>query len=78
MIGTALSEIAADPDVASALFDILETQRILEAGPRVTLVPEGPRGRGITSLLAAQAGPVVPARPAAAPPPPPAEVMEEQ
>jgi regulator of protease activity HflC (stomatin/prohibitin superfamily) len=76
MIGTALSEIAADPDVASALFDILETQRILEAGPRVTLVPEGARGRGITSLLATQAGPVVPARPAAAHLP--AEVMEQQ
>jgi regulator of protease activity HflC (stomatin/prohibitin superfamily) len=64
MIGTALSEIAADPDVANALFDILETQRLLESGARLTLVPEGARGRGITSLLAAQPGAPAGVRPA--------------
>jgi regulator of protease activity HflC (stomatin/prohibitin superfamily) len=52
MIGTALSEIAADADVADALFEILETQKVLETGARLTLVPDGAKGRGITSLLA--------------------------
>ncbi|MGE5646925.1 MAG: SPFH domain-containing protein [Acidobacteriota bacterium] len=40
MIGTALSEIAADPAVAGALFDILETQRLVESGARLTFVPD--------------------------------------
>jgi regulator of protease activity HflC (stomatin/prohibitin superfamily) len=78
MIGTALSEIAADPDVANALFDILETQRLLESGARLTLVPDGARGRGITTLLATQAGPPPVRRPAAAPPPPPPELEERE
>jgi hypothetical protein len=54
MIGTALAEIAADPAVAAALFDILEAQRILEAPARLTLVPEGTRGRALSTLLASQ------------------------
>jgi regulator of protease activity HflC (stomatin/prohibitin superfamily) len=41
MIGTALSEIAQNPEVAGALFDMLETNRLLESGARVTLLPSG-------------------------------------
>ncbi len=37
MIGTALKEISGDPDVAGALFQLLETQRILDNKPKLTL-----------------------------------------
>lgn len=39
IVGTALNQIAADPDVASALFEILELQNIMEGRAAVTLIP---------------------------------------
>jgi regulator of protease activity HflC (stomatin/prohibitin superfamily) len=39
IVGTALNKIAADPDVASALFEILELQNITEGRAAVTLIP---------------------------------------
>jgi regulator of protease activity HflC (stomatin/prohibitin superfamily) len=55
MIGTALGEIASDPDVSKALFDILDTQRLLESRAQLTLVPEGEAGGSLlATLLAAQ------------------------
>jgi regulator of protease activity HflC (stomatin/prohibitin superfamily) len=39
IVGHALQRISQDPEVASALFDILETQRIIEGEARITLVP---------------------------------------
>jgi regulator of protease activity HflC (stomatin/prohibitin superfamily) len=55
MIGAALGEIAADADVSNALFDILETQRLIESGARLTLVPAGDSGGNLlAALLAAQ------------------------
>ncbi|ABU59420.1 MULTISPECIES: SPFH domain-containing protein [Roseiflexus] len=39
IVGTALNQIAADPDVASALFEILELQNITEGRASVTLIP---------------------------------------
>jgi regulator of protease activity HflC (stomatin/prohibitin superfamily) len=62
MIGMALSEIAADPDVAGALFDVLESQKLMESEARLTLLPRGAGGRGLLELLAAW--------PAATPPSP--------
>ncbi len=59
MIGTALKEISGDPEVADALFEILETQRILDNKPKLTLFLEGAKGRLIADLLAAQDGPPV-------------------
>jgi regulator of protease activity HflC (stomatin/prohibitin superfamily) len=41
IVGAALQKIARDPDVASALFEILEIQRIVEGPGRVTLLPAG-------------------------------------
>jgi regulator of protease activity HflC (stomatin/prohibitin superfamily) len=41
IVGTALEEIAADADVAEALFEILEIQRITESGAAITLMPSG-------------------------------------
>jgi regulator of protease activity HflC (stomatin/prohibitin superfamily) len=39
IVGAALQKIAADKEVAEAMFDILEAQRILESGAKVTLLP---------------------------------------
>jgi regulator of protease activity HflC (stomatin/prohibitin superfamily) len=41
IVGQVLNQIAADPDVARALFEILEIERILKAGAKVTLLPHG-------------------------------------
>ena len=56
MIGTALADIAADPDVAGALFDILESQKLLESDAQLTLLPQG-SGGPLLDLLAAKAQP---------------------
>jgi regulator of protease activity HflC (stomatin/prohibitin superfamily) len=41
IVGAALHQIAADPEVANALFDILENQRITEGKAAITLMPSG-------------------------------------
>jgi regulator of protease activity HflC (stomatin/prohibitin superfamily) len=53
-LGKAFAEIARDPDVAAALFDVLETQRILAGGAKIALMPGGPHGRMLASLVAAE------------------------
>ena len=52
-LGQALKEIAEEPTVASALFDILETQKILASDAKLTLLAAGPHSRILTDLLAA-------------------------
>jgi len=54
MIGQTLREISGDPAVADALFEILETQKILENKGALTLFYEGSERRVLTELLAAQ------------------------
>jgi regulator of protease activity HflC (stomatin/prohibitin superfamily) len=76
IVGEALQRISADPEVFSAMFDILETQKIIEGEAWITLVP--PKSDMISQLLAAQpAGPsrssAAPA-PASAPPLPPSGI----
>lgn len=39
IVGAALQQIAADQEVALALFDILETQQMIESGASITLMP---------------------------------------
>lgn len=41
IVGEALKEISADQDVANALFEILETQQVLEGKTELTLIPDG-------------------------------------
>ena len=53
MIGQTLREISGDPAVADALFEILETQKILENKGALTLFYEGSERRVLTELLAA-------------------------
>jgi regulator of protease activity HflC (stomatin/prohibitin superfamily) len=57
MLGQALQQIAGEPAVAEALFDVLETQRILAAGARYTLLPRGPHSRMLADLLVAGKAP---------------------
>jgi regulator of protease activity HflC (stomatin/prohibitin superfamily) len=39
IVGAALQKIAADREVADAMFEVLETQRLLESGAKLTLIP---------------------------------------
>lgn len=52
IVGEAMQTITADSEVAAALFEILETQRILEGQGQLTLVP--PHSDLLTQLLAAR------------------------
>jgi hypothetical protein len=60
-LGQALQEIAREPAVSQALFDVLETQRILASSTRLTLLPAGPHSRIFANLLAAESAPKPPA-----------------
>lgn len=51
IVGEALQEISQDPEIAGALFEILEVQNLLETNAQITLVPQG--AGGMTALLAA-------------------------
>jgi regulator of protease activity HflC (stomatin/prohibitin superfamily) len=53
-LGRAFQEIAREPAVADALFDVLETQRILAGNARISLLPAGPHVRMLANLLAAE------------------------
>ena len=63
-IGAALRDIAQEPDVSQALFDILEMQKIRESDAKLTMLAAGARNQLLGDLLAAERG-----RPAAAPKP---------
>jgi hypothetical protein len=39
IVGAALNTISQDPEIEKALFDVLETQKILDGEARVTLIP---------------------------------------
>lgn len=41
IVGAGLQEIARDPDIAHAMFDILEAQKLLDGEADITLVPRG-------------------------------------
>ncbi len=55
IVGQALQGISQDPDVAKAVFEIMETQRIIACGARITLIPES--RELLPQLLAAQPPP---------------------
>ena len=41
IVGSALRKVAQDPEVMEAMFEMLETQRLLDGPSRITLVPKG-------------------------------------
>jgi regulator of protease activity HflC (stomatin/prohibitin superfamily) len=53
-LGKAFAEIAREPAVAQALFEVLETQRIAAGNAKIVLMPGGPHGRMLASLIAAE------------------------
>ena len=53
IVGAALNEIAEDPQVAQALFEILEVERLMEGGGEITLVP--PRSGLLAQMVASGA-----------------------
>jgi regulator of protease activity HflC (stomatin/prohibitin superfamily) len=56
IVGEALNTISKDPEVASSLFDILETQNMLKGNVELTLIPEADRsGDVLTQVLSAEA-----------------------
>jgi regulator of protease activity HflC (stomatin/prohibitin superfamily) len=55
IVGKALQQISADKEVMEAMFELLETQKLLESGAPVTLLPEKSQTSGLLMpLLAAQ------------------------
>jgi regulator of protease activity HflC (stomatin/prohibitin superfamily) len=56
-LGQAFQEIAREPEVAAALFDVLETQRILGSNAKLLLLPGGGHGRMLANLMAADKQP---------------------
>jgi regulator of protease activity HflC (stomatin/prohibitin superfamily) len=59
IVGAALQKISEDPEVARAMFEILETQRLLDGQAQITLVPE--RSEMLSQMLAAGTSPETPA-----------------
>ncbi|MBL8213427.1 MAG: SPFH/Band 7/PHB domain protein [Bryobacterales bacterium] len=57
-LGEVFREIARNPLVASALFELIETQKLLQHSARLTLVPAGETGRAISTLLASLGSPL--------------------
>lgn len=56
IVGKALQAISTDREVMEAMFELLETQKLLESGAPVTLLPKssGDSGQLLTPLLASQ------------------------
>ena len=59
-------EVATVPEVSEALFQIMETQRIMASSSKLQLMPAGQEGRFLSTLLVAEA---VKPKPPAAPKP---------
>jgi len=55
IVGAALEKISQDPEIAKAMFEILETQQLIEGEADITLVPQ--KGQLLPELMAAQAQP---------------------
>jgi hypothetical protein len=53
IVGAALNKISADPEIESALFEVLENQKLIDGEARITLVPRG--GDLLPQMLAAAA-----------------------
>ena len=52
IVGEALNKISEDPEVAKAMFEILETENMLKSEGKITMLPQG--NELVKQLLAAQ------------------------
>ena len=55
-LGQALKEITREPAVTAALFEILETKKLLDSNARLTLLAAGPHNRVLADIMAAERG----------------------
>ena len=53
-LGRALQDVAHTPEVAAALFEALETQRMLNSQAKLTLLPSGTQPGLLATILAAE------------------------
>jgi regulator of protease activity HflC (stomatin/prohibitin superfamily) len=53
IVGEALQRISVDPDVASAMFEILELQRLQEGAAKLILIPENQKEGLLAQMLVA-------------------------
>jgi hypothetical protein len=53
-LGQALKEITQEPAVTAALFEILETKKLLDSNARLTLLAAGPHNRVLADIMAAE------------------------
>ncbi len=60
VVGEALRRISQDPEVAKALFEVLETERVLQGQAAVTLIPSDSRQDLMVQLAAAAPPPPAP------------------
>lgn len=63
IVGKALQKVSEDPEVFEALFDVLETQKLLESESALTLLPEDGAKELFPQLLAAHQAAPVPVKP---------------
>jgi len=54
IVGAALRDIGTDPEISSAMFEVLEVQRLLESNAPITLLPKGSTQSLFGAQLAAQ------------------------
>lgn len=52
IVGEALQQITQDPEVAAAMYEVMENEKLLESKAKITLVPE--RSELLSQLLVAQ------------------------
>jgi hypothetical protein len=52
IVGEALQRISVDGEVSEAMFEILETQKVIASGARLTVLPHG--GELLAQLIAGQ------------------------
>lgn len=57
LVGLALQEISNDPEIMNAVFEILETKKMLEGDVEFTLIPGGQTGDILSKLLASKSEP---------------------
>ncbi len=55
VVGSALQQIAEDPEILAAMFEILETQKMLEGEVDLTLIPKGETAGFLAQMLATKA-----------------------
>jgi regulator of protease activity HflC (stomatin/prohibitin superfamily) len=63
VVGTALQQIAEDPEILAAVFDILETQKMLEGDIDLTLIPPGDSSGLLAQMLATKERSAAPNQP---------------